>query len=137
MSKKDKVKENKPKNSNAIYENFGETFADKVQNLANHLKDLDDEMLNEPLDMVIGAVPSSRTRDLKIEAEKAEIEELRKQRDDYKERAYIMADQRPLIQDFKGLTAVHTERDETLEEERKREAEEKRKAEAAEFLGGL
>lgn len=137
MSKKDKLKENKPKNSNAIYENSGETFADKVQNLANHLKELDDEMLNEPLDMVIGAVPSSRTRDLKIEAEKAEIEELRKQRDDYKERAYVMADQRPLIQDFKGFAAVHTERDETLEEERKREAEEKRKAEAAEFLGGL
>ncbi len=137
MSKEDKGKENKPKNSNAIYENFGETFADKVQNLANHLKEQESEELNEALNMVIGIVPESRKRDLRIEAEKAEIIELKKQRDDYKERAYVMADQRPLLQDFKGFGHITAGQVDHMDEEREKEAEEKRKAEAAEFLGGL
>lgn len=124
-------------NSTALYENSGDSFSDRVQNLANFIKDLDDKELNDALNMVIGVVPESRKRDLNIEAVKAEIVELKKQRDDYKERAYKMADQRPLLHDLSNFGHINPDKTDYMDEQREQEAEEQRKAAVNEFLGGL
>lgn len=120
-----------------VYNNHGETFSEMVQNLANFIASKKSDHLDDCLNLVIGAVPAARARDVEMDGLKAEIIMLEKQRDDYKERAYQLADSRPLIHNLPNLSHLSRQSQDMVNEEKSREAEEERKKQAMAFLGGL
>jgi hypothetical protein len=121
-----------------IFEARGENFSEKVQNLANFISGKESNLLDEVLNLVIASVPPARSRDVEIDGLKAEIIMLTKQRDSYKERAYKLADQRPMMHDIESFRKyAQTASYSGYEEAEQEKAEAARKDAALEFLGGL